>query len=138
MSENFETVSAEATVFASIVLTKEEKIARVVEQIKKLQVKLYNLENDIVEVKAPKVVPLPEVGTEVLFTYGRTTPTTSPQQRVGKVVAVKPASVGETGKKLPAQIKVTYGEGFEQEFAVIYPAQIVDVVGAVAVEAEQA
>lgn len=107
-------------------LTKEEKISRLEKEILKLQTKLFNVVNDIVEVKAVKVVVLPAVDTDVLFTYGRKTATTDPVQKIGRVVAVKPASVNAEGKKLPAQIKVSVGEGFDQEFVVIYPAQIVD------------
>ncbi len=110
----------------AVVLTKEEKIARIDEQIAKLQQRRYNIENDIVSVAKPKAeVVLPEVGADVLFTYGRRTPTTEPHHRLGRVVAVKPAAVGENGKKLPAQIKVQLGDGFDASFAVIYPAQIV-------------
>ena len=69
---------------------------------------------------------LPEVGTDILFNYGRRTATTEPVQRIGRVVAIKEASIGAGGKKLPAQIKVSVGEGFEQEFVVIYPASIAD------------
>jgi hypothetical protein len=39
------------------------------------------------------------------------------------VVAIKPAVTLESGKTAPAQIKVQIGEGFDTEFAVIYPAQ---------------
>lgn len=111
---------------APVVLTKEEKLARLDEQIKKLQEKRYNIENDIVAApKAPKEVVLPAVGDDILFNHGRRTATTEPSQKLGKVVAIKAASVSAEGKKLPAQLKVSIGEGFDQEFVVIYPAQIV-------------
>ena len=113
-------------VVVPVVLTKEEKIAKIDKEIARLTTKRYNIENDIVEVKTAKVVALPEVGTDVLFSYGRRTATTEPTQRIGRVVAVKPASANAEGKKLPAQIKVSVGEGFDQEFLVIYPAQIAD------------
>jgi chorismate mutase len=109
-----------------VVLTKEERLAKIDKEIARLTTKRYNIENDIVEVKAKKEVVLPEVGADVLFNYGRRTATTEPVQKIGRVVAVKPASVNDAGKKLPAQIKVSVGEGFEQEFVVIYPAQIAD------------
>lgn len=113
------------TTTTPVVLTKEERIAKIDKEILRLQTKRYNIENDIVETKAVKVVALPEVGSDVLFNYGRKTATTEPVQKIGRVVAVKPATVNDAGKKLPAQIKVSVGEGFEQEFVVIYPAQIV-------------
>jgi chorismate mutase len=114
------------TVATPVVLTKEERLAKIDKEIARLTTKRYNIENDIVEVKAKKEVVLPEVGADVLFNYGRRTATTEPVQKIGRVVAVKPASVNDAGKKLPAQIKVSVGEGFEQEFVVIYPAQIAD------------
>lgn len=114
------------TVAAPKVLTKDEKIANLKAQIAKLEVRLYNVENDIVVAKVAKVVALPEVGTDVLFNYGRKTATTEPVQKIGRVVAVKPAQALDNGKTSPAQIKVSIGEGFEQEFVVIYAGQIVD------------
>lgn len=116
--------TAAAPAPAPVVLTKEERIAKIDKEILRLQTKRYNIENDIVEVKAAKVVELPEVGADVLFNYGRKTATTEPVQKIGRVVAVKSASVNAEGKKLPAQIKVSTGDGFDQEFVVIYPAQI--------------
>ena len=114
------------TTTTPVVLTKEERIAKIDKEILRLQTKRYNIDNDIVETKAVKVVALPEVGSDVLFNYGRKTATTEPVQKIGRVVAVKPATTNEAGKKLPAQIKVSVGEGFDQEFVVIYPAQIAD------------
>ena len=115
-----------ATTSAKPVLTKEEKISRIEKEIARLTTKLFNVVNDIVEVKTAKQVALPEVGADVLFNYGRKTATTDPVQKIGRVVAVKPAGVTADGKKTPAQIKVSVGEGFDQEFLVIYPAQIAD------------
>lgn len=121
--------SAEATTTAAPVVvaapTKEEKIAAVKAQIKRLEEKLYNIENDIVVVKTSKVVVLPNVGDAVLFSYGRKTATTNPVLKDGVVVAIKAAGKAENGKTLPAQIKVQTGEGFDIEFVTIYPAQIV-------------
>lgn len=116
---------AQDVAVAKPVLTKEERVVKLRAEIAKLEKKIYNIENDIVEVKAKKEVVLPEVGAEVLFNYGRRTATTEPVQKVGKVVAIKPAATAENGKTLPAQIKVQFGEGFDAEFATIYPAQIV-------------
>lgn len=107
------------------VLTKEERVAKLRAEIAKLEKKIYNIENDIVEVKAKKEVALPAVGDIVTFTYGRRTATTEPVQKVGTVVAVKPAQAGNGGKTSPALVKVQYGDGFDADFAVIYPAQIV-------------
>jgi hypothetical protein len=117
------------TTSAKPVLTKEEKIAAIVAQIAKLELRKYNLENDIAEpARVKKEVVLPEVGATVSFVYGRKTATTEPKTITGTVVAVKPASVdGE--KKLPAQVKVSYGEGFDAAFAVVYPAQLTVING---------
>ena len=115
-----------ATTSAKPVLTKEEKISRIEKEIARLTTKLFNVVNDIVEVKTAKQVALPEVGADVLFNYGRKTATTDPVQKIGRVVAVKPAGVTADGKKTPAQIKVSVGEGFDAELVVIYPAQIAD------------
>lgn len=114
------------TTATPIVLTKEEKLAKIDKELARLNQRRYNIENDIVEVKAKKEVVLPAIGTDVLFRTGRTTVGTVPVERIGTVVAIKPATVTEAGKKTPAQIKVSVGQGFEQEFIVIYPAQIVD------------
>lgn len=114
-----------ATVSTPVVLTKEERIAKLRAEIVKLETKIFNIENNIVAVKVKKEVALPVQGAEILFQYGRRTATTEPVQKLGTVVAVKPASLSEGGKKLPAQIKVSIGEGFDQEFVIIYPAQVV-------------
>lgn len=110
--------------------TKDEKIAHVKAQIAGLTQKLDDIINDVVRAVAKKAVVLPEVGAEVLFTRGRTTATTSPTETVGVVLAVKPAATTESGKALPAQIKVQVGTGFDAEFVVIYPAQIKHIVSA--------
>lgn len=133
MSDELNQTQAAATETATKpVLAKEERITKLRAEIAKLEKKIYdmekkiyNIENDIVEVKAKKEVVMPEVGAEVLFNYGRRTATTEPVQKVGKVVAIKPAAAAANGKTLPAQIKVQFGEGFNSEFATIYPAQIV-------------
>lgn len=120
-------VHADTAAAAKPVLTKEGRVAKLLAEIAKLEKKIYNIENDIVEVKAKKEVVLPEVGAAVTFSYGRRTATTEPAQKSGVVVAVKPKTERD-GKTLPAQIKVQIGDGFDAEFVVIYPAQIVAAV----------
>lgn len=132
----FETIvdtSAEiATAEASapkVAKTKEERIAAYREQIAKLEGKIADLINGKEPVaKAPKVVPLPEIGAFITFVYGRKTATSNPLEKSGTVVAIKPSTVQElengATRRNPAQIKVQVGEGFDAEFCVIYPAQI--------------
>lgn len=123
------TTATQAAVAAKPVLTKDEKITKVKADIARLEIKLFNLINDIVEpTRVKKEVALPTVGQVVAFVYGRKTATTEPKTITGTVVAVKPA--GEVdGKKTPAQVKVSYGEGFDAAFAVVYPAQLTSVDG---------
>lgn len=109
----------------AVTLTKEEKLVAIDAQIAKLHQRRHNIENDIVVVKTPKAVVLPELGALVAFSYGRKTATTSPVAKQGTVVAIKPSIELEGGKRAPAQIKVQIGEGFDTEFVVIYPAQLV-------------
>lgn len=112
-----------------IVLTKDEKIAKVKAEIARLETKLFNLINDIPEpARAKKEVVLPAIGATVSFVYGRKTATTEPKTIVGTVVAVKAATEVD-GKKTPAQVKVAYGEGFDAGFAVVYPAQLTAING---------
>ena len=128
MSEIENTTAPESTAApAPVVLTKEERIAKIDKEIARLTARRDDIVNDRQpQPKAKKEVVLPEVGSDVLFNYGRKTATTEPVQKIGRVAAIKPASTTADGKKLPAQIKVSVGEGFEQEFVVIYPAQIAD------------
>lgn len=113
----------EATTSTPVVLTKEEKLAKITKEIARLTAKYDDILNDRVAVKVSKEVALPNVGDTVIFVTGRKTATTEPTQRIGTVVAVKPkATVGD--KTTPALIKVQYGEGFDIEFANIYPAQV--------------
>lgn len=109
----------------AVTLTKEEKLAAIDAQIAKLNQRRYNIENDIVVAKVAKAVVLANVGDAITFTYGRKTATTSPVERTGTVIAIKPAAQLEGGKVSPAQIKVLTGEGFDAEHVVIYPAQVV-------------
>ena len=108
---------------AAVVLTKEEKLAKIDTQIAALQQKRYNVENDIVTTKAAKVVVLPVTRDVVAFSYGRKTPTSSPRELLGIVMGVKPASEVD-GKRTPAMIKVAVGVGFDAEVLTIYPAQV--------------
>lgn len=118
-----------ATANTKPVLTKDEKIAKVKADMARLEIKLFNLINDIAEpARVKKEVVLPVVGAVVSFVYGRKTATTEPKTITGTVVAVKPAAEVD-GKKTPAQVKVAYGEGFDASFAVVYPAQLTVVDG---------
>ena len=118
-----------ATANTKPVLTKDEKIAKVKADMARLEIKLFNLINDIAEpARVKKEVVLPAVGAVVSFVYGRKTATTEPKTITGTVVAVKPAAEVD-GKKTPAQVKVAYGEGFDASFAVVYPAQLTVVDG---------
>lgn len=126
-TEETTTVETTTSPKAPVVLTKEEKLAKLDKEIARLIQKRDDIANDrIPEAKAKKEVVLPEVGADVLFSYGRKTATTEPVEKLGRVVAIKPASTTAEGKKLPAQLKVSIGEGFDQEFVVIYPAQILN------------
>lgn len=107
-------------------LTKEQRIAKLREQITKLEAKITAIETGV-EVKVGKVVALPIVSDSVTFLYGRKTATTEQVLRSGTVVAVKPSTEVD-GKKLPAQVKVQVGEGFDVEFVTIYPAQVITTV----------
>ncbi len=108
------------------VLTKEERIANITAQIERLLAKKDDIINDRVTAKVKKVVPLPEIGDVVAFTYGRTTPTSTARELVGTVIGVKAkVEPGEDGKGgTPALVRVTVGSGFDIEVLTIYPAQI--------------
>lgn len=124
MTDAINTTTEATQAAAKPVLTKAEKLAQLDQRIARLQQQRYNVENDIVAApKVAKAVVLPGVGASILFYYGRTTATTSPELKAGTVVAVKPVSE-VNGKKTPAQVKVQVGEGFDAQFVTIYPAQI--------------
>lgn len=114
----------QAAVATKPVLTKEEKIARINEQIAKLQARLDDIINDRVpqaKVKAPAYVP--EVGARVLATVGRKTATTNPTVEPGVVIAVK---FPEAGAKGGVQVRVRIKEGtFEEQLVTLYAAQVV-------------
>jgi hypothetical protein len=112
---------------APVPLTKEQKLAKIDEQIAKLQAKRSDIENDVVRVKAAKEVVVPVVGDTVTFMFGRKTATTAPSEKIGTVIGVKAASTLANGKTAPAQVKVQFGEGFDAETAVIYPAQVTSI-----------
>lgn len=118
-----ETTTAAPVAPVKPVLTKDQKIANINAQIAKLQQRLSDVINDVVRAPAAKVIALPEVGAVVEFTYGRTTPTTTARELIGTVVAVKAASEVD-GKKLPALVRVSVGEGFDAELLTIYPSVI--------------
>lgn len=132
MSEIIDAITAatSTTAQAKPVLTKEEKLARIQEQITKLQAKYDDILNDRVQVKVKKEIALPAIGETVEFLFGRKTATTNPVRKSGVVIAIKPAVALEGGKTSPAQIKVQTGEGFDAEFNVLYPAQIIRAEGA--------
>ena len=118
--------TVESTIAAPVALSKEQRVAKLREQMAKIEARIVAIETGV-EVKVAKVVALPEVGATVSFTYGRRTATTEPTTKVGIVIAVK-SGADVAGKKLPAQVKVQIGEGFDTEFVTIYPAQIVAAV----------
>lgn len=106
--------------------TKEEQIADFDSRIAKLVKRREDFINGVVHIPVVnKVVPLPEVGAVINFRYGRTTDKTSPVIKTGTVIAVR-AAVTDELKKLPAQVRVSVGEGFDIELLTIYPAQIVE------------
>jgi len=126
MNSTENTTVAESVVAAPAPLTKEQVLAKIDAQITKLQARRFNVENDIAVPKGTaKVVVLPAIGDEVIFSHGRKTATTAPTLLMGVVVALKQAGPSVDGKRgSPAQVKVQVGDGFDAEFFVIYPAQI--------------
>lgn len=122
-------IAATEAAALKIAKAKEEHIAAFREQIAKIEGKIADLINGKEPAaKAPKVVPLPEIGAFITFVYGRKTATSNPLEKSGVVVAIKPSTVQElengATRRNPAQIKVQVGDGFDAEFCVIYPAQI--------------
>lgn len=104
-------------------LTKDEKIAKIDEQIAKLQARRDDIVNDRQPVKAKKEVYIPEVGANVLATIGRTTATTQARIVEGLVVAVKFPAEGEKGA---VQVRVRINAGsFDEQLVTLYPAQLV-------------
>ena len=107
---------------APIALTKEQKIAKIREQIAKLEARIVGIETGR-DIKVAAAEPLPDVGSSVSFYYGRRTATTEPVLMGGVVIAVKPVTV-VNDKRLPAQVKVQIGSGFDTSFVTVYPAQL--------------
>ena len=132
MSNDTNATNTAANTEVKTPLTKAERIEKLEGQIAKLRERLSDVINDVVRAPAAKVVVLPAVGQDVRFTYGRKTATSNPVELVGTVVAVKPASTNEEGRSSPAQLKVSTGEGFDAAFVVIYPAQVVEIIEAIA------
>lgn len=112
-----------AAASAPIVLTKEEKIAKIDSQIARLQAKRDDVVNDRVTVKAKKEVYVPNVGDKVLATIGRNTATSQSKIVPGTVTAVK---LPEEGSKGATQVRVRILEGtFDEQLVTLYPAQLV-------------
>ena len=110
---------------AKPVLTKEEKLAKIQEQIAKLQQRYDDVLNDRVVQRAKKEVAVPAVGAKVLATIGRNTPTTQAKVEEGTVVAVK---FPEPGTKGGVQVRVRIKEGqFEEQLVTLYAAQVEEV-----------
>lgn len=117
--------TASAVIGAQAPLTKEQRIAKIDEQIAKLQARRQDIIDGVVRQPAAKVEkPLPGVGATVTFTFGRNKGNRSPIDLTGEVLGVKPAGQTSDGKRTPAQIKVQVGTGFDSNVYVIYPAQI--------------
>jgi hypothetical protein len=119
------TTSAAATSAATpVVLTKEEKIARIEVQIKNLQQKLEDVRNDVVRTPAKKIVYMPSLGDIVLATYGRTTATTQAKVVEGVVIGIREPQVVD-GKQVGAtQVRVLVGKGVDTQCITVYPAQL--------------
>lgn len=113
---------SEANQAAKPVLTKEEKLAKIQEQIAKLQQRYDDVLNDRVVARAKKETPVPNVGDKVLATIGRNTATTQAKVEVGTVVAIK---FPEEGSKGGVQVRVRLYEGqFEEQLVTLYAAQV--------------
>ena len=120
MSFDFNTTAAVAP---ALTAEQQARIAKLREQIAKIEARIAAIEQGKPAPKAKKERPLPKVGDVVTFLFGRTTPTTSPKEVTGTVVAVKPSEqVG--GKTRPALVRVRFGEGFDEQTATILPAAI--------------
>ena len=120
MSFDFNTAAAAAP---ALTAEQQERIAKLREQIAKIEARIAAIEQGKPAPKAKKERPLPNVGDVVTFLFGRTTPTTSPKEVTGTVVAVKPSEQVD-GKTRPALVRVRFGEGFDEQTATILPAAI--------------
>ena len=114
-----------------VVLTKDEKLAKIKTQIAKLEARYDDVLNDRVTAKAAKAPAyLPEVGDRVIATVGRNTATSQAKSVEGVVTAVKPATIdANTGKTVSAaQVRVRINEGtFDEQLVTLYPAQLTKV-----------
>ena len=119
MSFTTETTVATATLTAE----QNERIAKLREQIAKIEARIQQIIEGKPAKAAKKERPLPNVGDVVTFLFGRTTPTTSPKEVIGTVIAVKPSEQVD-GKTRPALVRVQFGEGFDAQVATILPAAI--------------
>lgn len=103
-----------AAAVAPVVLTKEEKIAKIDAQIAKLQARKADIEaGKPVAPKAVKKAPfVPEVGGRVIATVGRNTATTQAKIVEGTVLAIK---LSEDEGKTAGLARVRFGEGFDEQ-----------------------
>lgn len=117
---------SETTNSTPVVLTKEEKLQRLQDQIAKLQQRYDDVLNDRVpQKKAAAPVYTPAVGDKVLATVGRKTATTNPTSEPGVVIAVRQPAEGEKGAP---QVRVRIKEGsFEEQLVTLYFAQVVKI-----------
>lgn len=115
---------APAVVGVAVPPTKEERIAKLEDQIAKLQQRIQDIKDGKPAKAAAPAAPLPKAGDVVEFKYGRKTADTEPRNVTGTVLAVKEGGTVD-GKRQPTLIKVQFGEGFDVQVAVIYPNQIV-------------
>lgn len=115
-------MSEDNNAVAKPVLTKDEKLAKILKSIEALQAKYDDVLNDRATAKkAAKAVAIPAVGDRVLATTGRNTASTQAIVREGVVVAVKVPAEGEKGA---VQVRVQIGEGFDAQLVTLYPAQL--------------
>jgi hypothetical protein len=116
--------ATETTVaIATLTAEQNERIAKLREQIAKIEARIQQIIEGKPAKAAKKERPLPNVGDVVTFLFGRTTPTTSPKEVTGTVIAVKPSEQVD-GKTRPALVRVQFGEGFDAQVATILPAAI--------------
>lgn len=119
---------SEAQTQAPVVLTKEEKIAKIDAQIAKLQARRDDIVNDRITVAVKKVAFMPEVGQRVIGPVGRNSATTQAKLVEGTVVAIKPATIVDGKTVSAAQVRIRVFEGsFEEQLITLYPAQLTPV-----------
>ena len=128
---SFTTETTVATAAATLTAEQNERIAKLRDQIAKIEARIQQIIEGKPAKAAKKERPLPNVGDVVTFLFGRTTPTTSPKEVTGTVIAVKPSEQVD-GKTRPALVRVQFGEGFDAQVATILPAAIRSTSGEVA------